>query len=112
MFQRQRPDRALGGLVRRILAHNADEAAQTPDIGAAICQTADLSRDIEIFCLNTDCRHFGLAPSTLPTPLYPPVTGGKNATSSPGRSTVEVSANSWFTAQRTVSRSLNAAACR
>ena len=34
----------------------------------------------------------------------PPVTGGKNATSSPGPTRVAGSAKSWFTAQRTVRR--------
>ena len=63
-------------------------------------QRGELSADVEILGLHPDRGHA----------RQPPVTGGKNATSSPGLTRVSGSAKSWFTAQRTVRRLANALA--
>src|SRR5262245_6318966 len=77
------------GVVVVEIAHNADEARHRADFGVTGAQAGNLGTDIEVFGLHAH-RHG-----------QPPVTGGKNATSSPSRIDVVACASSWFTATRT-----------
>src|SRR5688572_27180724 len=76
----------------RYIAHQADEAGNRPDFPVPR-KFPDFQAGVEVLALNRD--------------LHPPVTGGKNATSSPALIAATGCAMSWFTATRTSFLSAN-----
>src|SRR5689334_22311858 len=68
------------------VTHESHKARHRPDLSVTR-DRAHLGAEIEVFALNGD--------------LHPPVTGGKNATSSPALIAAAGCAMSWFTAART-----------
>src|SRR5262245_15655101 len=90
-LRRDLRDLALGhpGVVlerHRDVSHQPDEARDGAD-PPATRNSADLGIEVEVLSLHGD--------------LHPPVTGGKNATSSPAWIGAEGCTMSWFTAART-----------
>ena len=70
-----------------IAAHNADECGNGAGRPATVLKRSDFRARIEVLPLNAYLGH-------------PPVTGGKNAISSPGRTTALESVCCWLTATR------------
>src|SRR5262249_26973871 len=80
-----------------VAAHEPGETDDRADVGPRLMQPGDLNTRIEVFALHPDHRQ-------------PPVTGGKNATSSPAFTGVAKSTCSWLTAARRRFRSAKASA--
>ena len=62
-----------------MVAHQPDEARERADVGAPGGERRELGADVEGLALDPDHR------ACAPAHPQPPVTGGKKATSSPGR---------------------------
>src|SRR6185437_4970974 len=89
MFERQR-------LQIVVAAHDANETCYATDVHLPIRQCLDLVVEVEVFLLNADMR------------FHPPVTGGKNATSSLSEIAASKLTCCWLTAARSRDVSPNA----